>query len=177
MGQDGPTHSFEYRSSDSVIPFTSSFMDSVLNEAFQSQRKRKNFNFHENLSDNPNRFFNAMAKGTYVTPHRHLHPPKPESFVVLRGKIGFLIFSDEGHVENTFVLSSPDQDDANPCGIDLKPGIWHSLLVLGESALIFEVKPGPYEPSTDKDFAPWAPGEGDPDAMDYLNRMRDLFGH
>ena len=43
-------------------------------------------------ADNPHRFLNVMAKGTYIAPHRHLDPRKAESFLVLRGEVAFFIF-------------------------------------------------------------------------------------
>jgi hypothetical protein len=35
----------------------------------------------------------------------------------------------------------------------------------------FEVKPGPYSAANDKDFAPWAPMEGDAGAGAYLDTL------
>jgi len=49
--------------------------------------------------------------------------------------------------------------------------VWHSVAVLSPHAVCYEVKPGPYSQATDKDFAPWAPHEGDPAAFAYLARL------
>jgi len=38
-------------------------------------------------------------------------------------------------------------------------------------AVCYEVKPGPYDAATDKEFAPWAPREGDPGALEYLRLL------
>ena len=56
-------------------------------------------------------------------------------------------------------------------GIDIQPGVWHTLAVLTPHAVCYEVKPGPYSPANDKDFAPWAPREGDSDAAAYLEKL------
>jgi len=61
-------------------------------------------------------------------------------------------------------------------GIDLGPGVWHTVACLSETAVCFEVKPGPYDVATDKEFAPWAPREGDPDAPAYLARLIAALG-
>src|SRR5688500_642866 len=50
--------------------------DATLKRAEAAPRKRTNHNFHPSLEDNPHRFLNVMIRGTYVTPHRHLDPPK-----------------------------------------------------------------------------------------------------
>lgn len=41
--------------------------------------------------------------------------------------------------------------------------------------MIFEVKPGPYDPASDKDFATWAPPEYSPPAPAYLAEIEDDF--
>jgi hypothetical protein len=56
-------------------------------------------------------------------------------------------------------------------GIDLEPGVWHTLTAVSPYAVCYEVKPGPWDPKTDKEFAPWAPSEGDPAAAGYLRGL------
>ena len=40
--------------------------------------------------------------------------------------------------------------------------------------MCYEVKPGPYSAANDKDFAPWAPREGEPGVAAYLESLLDL---
>jgi len=122
------------------------------------------------MEDNPHRFLNVMAKGTYVTPHRHLDPPKSEAFLVLSGEMAFFAFDDRGQITETHVLGR------DPMGIDIQPGVWHTLAVISEYAVCYEVKPGPYSVANDKDFAPWAPREGDPSAAEYLDWLIEQVG-
>lgn len=144
--------------------------EDALARARASARGRTNHNFHPSLDDNPHRFLNVMCRGTYVTPHRHLDPPKSETFVILRGEVAFFVFDDEGAVTRCEILAEPGRG-GGACGIDLGPGVWHSLAVRSESAICFEVKPGPYSAANDKDFAPWAPREGDPECAAYLEGL------
>jgi len=137
----------------------------LLEQARESPRLRTNHNFHLSMEDNPHRFLNVMVRGTYVTPHRHCDPPKSESFLVLAGEVGFFAFDDSGRVAKALMLGR------DPVGIDIQPGVWHTLAVLSDTAICYEVKPGPYAAANDKDFAPWAPREGDPSASDYLARL------
>jgi cupin fold WbuC family metalloprotein len=55
---------------------------------------------HHNLHDSPeapaHRMLVAMEPGSYVRPHRHLDPNKAETIIVLRGRLGVLVFDDEG---------------------------------------------------------------------------------
>jgi cupin fold WbuC family metalloprotein len=140
---------------------------SLIERARQSPRLRTNHNFHSSAEDNPHRFLNVMTRGTYITPHRHRDPPKSESFIVLEGELAFFIFDDAGQVTGTHVLGR------DTIGIDIQPGVWHTIAVLSEHVVCFEVKPGPYSAANDKDFAPWAPMEGDPRAKAYLEGLVD----
>lgn len=144
-------------------------VDSLIERARQSPRRRTNYNFHSSMEDNPHRFLNVMIRGTYIAPHRHVDPPKSESFLVLRGEIAFFLFDDTGAITRTEILGR------DRFGIDIASGIWHTLAVLTPEAVCYEVKPGPYSPANDKDFAPWAPREGDPQASQYLERLVALM--
>ncbi len=138
---------------------------SLIETARVSPRLRTNYNFHVNMEDNPHRFLNVMMRGTYIAPHRHLDPPKAESFLVLEGEIAFFTFDDAGRIATTQVLGR------DVLGVDLPPGVWHTMMPLTPHAVCYEVKPGPYLASTDKDFAPWAPREGEPGVAAYLESL------
>ena len=148
--------------------WTDALFDAVLGRAEQSPRRRTNHNFHPTLEDNPHRFLNVMLRDTYVRPHRHRDPPKPEAFLVLRGELDVLLFDDDGAITDRFALSA----EGPARGVDLVPGLWHSLVVKSHHAVIYEVKPGPYDPADDKEFAAWAPPEGDPSVPAYLAGLR-----
>ena len=142
-------------------------IESLTARAQTLPRRRVNWNLHATLEDPVHRFLNVMLRGTYVAPHRHTTPPKPECFVVLEGEVAFFQFSDSGVVEVLTFLGPATSPRI--LGIDLEAGVWHTLVVLSPTAVIFEVKPGPYAPATDKDFAPWAPREGDAGVTEYLS--------
>jgi cupin fold WbuC family metalloprotein len=143
----------------------SRLFQSLIQRAYQSPRLRTNHNFHLSMDDNPHRFLNVMVKDTYIAPHRHRNPPKSESFLVLEGELAFFTFDDAGRVTSTHVLGR------KALGIDIQPGVWHTLAVVTPHAVCYEVKPGPYSASDDKDFAPWAPMEGDPGVKEYLEGL------
>jgi cupin fold WbuC family metalloprotein len=115
---------------------------------------------------------NVLLRGTYVTPHRHIDPPKPEAFLVLTGAIKIVLFDDVGQPEAVHRLTAPGTGPA--WGIDLDPGIWHTILAESDTAVCYEVKPGPYTAASDKDFAPWAPRENQPGWREYLAMLEAL---
>jgi cupin fold WbuC family metalloprotein len=148
-----------------VQTVTRALLDDLIERAKRSPRLRINHNFHASMEENPHRFLNVMVNGTYVAPHRHLDPPKAESFLVLEGEVAFFVFDDAGQVVRTELVGG------DPMGIDLPAGVWHALTPVSAHAVCYEVKPGPYSAANDKDFAPWAPREGDPGAPAYLESL------
>ena len=126
-------------------------------EAASRERLRLNANIHEVLSDPIQRLCNAFEPGTYVRPHRHAQAERWELFVVLEGKAVVLTFDEEGRVLERISLGAGMDSRI----IEIPPGVVHSLLSLEEGTVLFEVKAGPYTISTDKDFASWAPSEGE----------------
>lgn len=138
----------------------------VLERARQSPRRRMNFNFHGSMEENPHRLLNVMLEGTYIRPHRHVDPPKAESFLAIEGCIGFFVFDDEGRITTARVLGND-----GVLGVDIAPGVWHTMTAVSPHAVCYEVKPGPYQPMSDKEFAVWAPPEGDPRVPEYLQTL------
>ena len=68
-------------------------------------------------------------------------------------------------------------DDGDAFGVDLVPGVYHTLVVLEPDTVIYEVKDGPYVASNDKAFAPWAPPEGSPEAPAYMARLLEAHNN
>lgn len=131
-------------------------LEALSRKADITERGRLNDNLHPILEDPVQRFLNAMRPRTYVRPHRHTDPPRWELFLALRGRVGILLFDDLGKVlERTEIAEHGPRQ-----GAEIEAGCWHALVAL-QPAVLFELKQGPYSPSTDKDFAPWAPAEGD----------------
>ncbi|HAH25930.1 MAG TPA: cupin fold metalloprotein, WbuC family [Prolixibacteraceae bacterium] len=134
-------------------------------------RRRLNLNFHEELSDPMNRMLNAFEPGTYIQPHKHESPDKREVFIILRGSLVVAIFDESGQPTD-FVLLDPRKGTH---AIEIPPGCWHSILSLESGTVVYEIKDGPYVVTSDKNFAPWAPKEGDAPFGEYLNQLTRQF--
>jgi cupin fold WbuC family metalloprotein len=158
--------------SDDVQLIDGDLLEAVALKAAQSARLRMNHNFHASAQANPHRFLNVLLEGTYVRPHRHLDPPKDEAFLVLEGAAAVLLFNDTGEMTASYSLGKAS-DRGHLWGIDIAAGVWHTILALTPRVICFEVKPGPWDPATDKDFAAWAPPEGDPLCKSYLNQLTE----
>ncbi len=153
-----------------VTQITEALAAAVADQAASAPRRRMNFNFHSGPEDNPHRFLNVLLKGTYIRPHRHLDPPKAESFIALDGEADVLIFDDNGNITDRYALGRTGPDGML-WGVDLPVGVWHTVVAISDRVVCFEVKPGPWEPSNDKAFASWAPAEGDAAVPTYMARL------
>jgi cupin fold WbuC family metalloprotein len=141
---------------------TAETLTDLVARAVDAPRKRINFNFHTALSDPINRFLNAGCGGTYVRPHRH-RIGRWELVTVLQGRLDLLVFTSDGEVRDRVALGS-----VGGCLIEIPGGEWHSFVFHAPAAVVLEVKPGPYEPELDKEFADWAPAEGTPAAPPFV---------
>jgi len=130
-------------------------------------RRRMHRNLHRSYDEPCQRLLVAMEADSYIRPHRHLTPPKPECFLALRGRFAAVTFHDDGRVARVIPLAS----DA-AVAVDIPPGTWHAIVALGRGGVFFETKPGPYVPLSDKDFAVWAPVEGSPESTQYLADLK-----
>lgn len=145
----------------------------LASKARSSPRLRAHHNLHESLDEPCQRLVIAMEPGSYLQPHRHLVHPKPELFIVLRGLVTVLIFSDAGDIISPHALSSY----SGTLGFEVPPGVWHTAVSFAEGSAFVEVKPGPFQPISPEDWAPWAPAEGAPDAAGYLEKISDEAIH
>ncbi len=147
-----------------LIAVTHETLNALAEEAQNSARLRKNLNLHPDLGDPVQRLFNAMEPGTYIRPHRHARDNGWELMICLRGRFSILIFDETGQVLDRADL----QADAGTRAVEIPAFTWHAVVSRQPGTIMFEVKPGPYSPVEDKDFASWAPPENSPETLHTL---------
>ena len=147
-------------------------LEDVVSQARLSSRKRKNYNFHERLDANIQRMLNAIEPGTYVHPHKHENPDKIEAFLILKGKALVVEFDNIGEITSYCIISPSD----GVYGSEIAPRTWHCIISLEQGTVVYEVKDGPYSPINDKDFAKWAPKEGDAGCDKYIANILQRCG-
>jgi cupin fold WbuC family metalloprotein len=148
-------------------------IEQKIEHAKQNPRKREIHNLHPSDREALHRMLNTIQPGSYLRPHRHLDPPKDEAFILLKGSAGFVMFgAEQGLRKKEFALLDIERGTH---GIDIRAGVWHTLFSLEPDTVLYEVKPGPYTPLADKDFAPWSPRDNSPDAAAFLSELEDEF--
>ena len=150
---------------------SNSLLEAAVAASRSSSRQRVIQPLHRDEQASLHRMLNAVQPGSYIPPHRHLEPPKAESWIVLRGALAFFTFDDAGQIEQCREIRAGGE----VFGVDLEPGVYHSFFALEPDTVVFEVKSGPYAPTTDKHFPEWAPAEGSPAANAYLEALRAEF--
>ena len=154
-----------------VFELTEDLLERGCVAARQSPRQRIIFPIHRKQEARVQRMLNFVQPGTYITPHRHPLEHATESVQLLRGELGCLVFEEDGRVRSTHHLRA----NAPAAFLDLEPGLWHGMVVLAPDTVMLEIKHGPYDATTDKEFAPWAPGEGDANAESLRSEWLGLF--
>lgn len=101
---------------------TPSFLDQTLfteltEKAAANPRGRQHHNFHQ-MEESCHRMAIGLQPSTYIPPHRHLGGDKAETLLVLKGRLGVLVFDDAGQVVAKRVL----QGGGDSVGVDLPTG-------------------------------------------------------
>jgi cupin fold WbuC family metalloprotein len=155
----------------SLISINEALLDEVSSSGRRNPRKRMILRFHGH-EEPLQRMLNAVEPESYVRPHRHLREHEVEMFVTLRGSVLVVRFAGDGAPLEGVVADA----DGPVQGVEVPPGAWHCFIALQPGTVLFEVKPGPYDPATAKDFAPWAPPEEDMEAgQAFIAAMRRHF--
>ena len=115
-------------------------LDSLTAQAKSSSRLRMNLDLCNSEKDQSQRMLNALEPGTNMPIHRHL--ASSETVVLLRGKICWHFYDDEGDETESIVL---DANGDVRC-INVEKARWHSLESLESGSVLMESKDGRYEP-------------------------------
>lgn len=120
-------------------------LDDLSGQAKASSRLRQSFDLRNTPEDNSQRMLNALEPGTVMLIHRHL--ASSETVTLLRGKICWHFYNDEGNETESIVL---DANGDVRC-INVEKARWHSLECLESGSVLLECKDGRYEPLSEKE--------------------------
>lgn len=151
--------------------FDTPFFDAITVRARESARRRQNLNLHASHEEAVQRFFNAIEPGSYVRPHRHRALPAKENLFVLRGRLGVLLFDDQGRVIASRLLEAGGES----CGVEIEAGVWHGVISLVSGTVMLEVKQGPYTSTDPEEYASWAAESDGQAAQRWLTNMEAHF--
>lgn len=150
-----------------MIVVDAALLDQLTEKAKAAPRLRMNHNFHPSNESQCHRLLNAIEPGSYIRPHCHLDSEKDETFVLLRGKLGVICFTQQGEVSASALLTAGTDQTV----VTIPHGIFHTAVSLEQGTIFFEAKAGPYLPFSEAEKATWAPEDGTPQTADYLQNL------
>ena len=118
---------------------STAILDDLTAQAKASPRLRMNLDLRNTPADQSQRMLNALEPGTVMPIHRHRHTS--ETVVVLRGKVKWLYYNDQGELTDTILVEA----GGDICGLSVPMGQWHSLECLESGSVILECKDGAWE--------------------------------
>ena len=121
-------------------------LDALTAQAKASPRLRMNLDLRNSPNDQSQRMLNALEPGTVMPIHRHRN--SSETVTVLRGKVKWLYYDEQGILTDTFLVA-PNSDLVGLC---VPMGQWHSLECLETGTVILEAKDGAYLPMAEEDI-------------------------
>ena len=117
-----------------------SVLDDLTERAKNSPRLRMNLDLRNGPEDLSQRMLNALEPGTVLPIHRH--HDSSETVVIVRGKIQWVFYDENGNETERVVLDA----DGNPRMLNVEKDRWHSLVCLESGSVLYESKDGPYHP-------------------------------
>lgn len=113
-------------------------LDSLLEQAKASERKRMNYDLRTDGNDGGQRMLNALLPSTVVPIHRH--PMSNEDVVLLKGRLDEVIYDDDGNEIERIALDP----SVGKYGYVVPKGVWHTVEVFAPT-VIFEAKDGRFD--------------------------------
>ena len=113
-------------------------LDELSAKAKASPRLRMNMDLRNSPEDSSQRMLNALEPGTVMPIHRH--HGSSETVVILRGKICWLFYDDNGAETERVTLDA----NSEPRMLNVEKDRWHSLECLEEGSVLYESKDGAY---------------------------------
>ena len=115
-------------------------LDELSARAKESPRLRMAMDLRNSPEDSSQRMLNALEPGTVMPIHRH--HASSETVVILRGKIRWLFYDENGAETERVVLDA----DGDLRMLNVEKDRWHSLECLEIGSVLYESKDGPYHP-------------------------------
>ena len=115
-------------------------LDKLSEQAKSSPRLRCNLDLRNTSEDLSQRMLNALEPGTVMPIHRH--HASSETVVILRGRIRWIFYDENGNETERVVLDA----DGDLRMLNVEKDRWHSLECLESGSVLYESKDGPYHP-------------------------------
>lgn len=121
-------------------------LEELTEKAKVSPRLRCSLDLRNSPNDQSQRMLNALEPGTVMPIHKH--HGSSETVIILRGKIRWIFYDENGIETENAVLDANGELRM----INVEKDIWHSLDCLESGSVLFESKNGMYQPLTEDEI-------------------------
>lgn len=115
-------------------------LDELTAKAKENPRLRQSLDLRNSPDDQSRRMLNALEPGTVMPIHRH--HASSETVVILRGKIRWIFYDEDGQETERVALDANGESRM----LNVEKDRWHSLECLESGSVLYESKDGPYHP-------------------------------
>lgn len=115
-------------------------LDELSEQAKNNPRLRQAMDLRNSQEDCSQRMLNALEPGTIMPIHRH--HASSETVVILRGRIKWAFYDNDGNEKENIVLDANGEVRM----LNVERDRWHSLVCLESGSVLYESKDGPYHP-------------------------------
>ena len=115
-------------------------LDNLSEQAKTNPRLRQAMDLRNSPEDLSQRMLNALEPGTIMPIHRH--HASSETVVILRGRIRWIFYDENGNETERVVLDA----NGDLRMLNVEKDRWHSLECLESGSVLYESKDGPYHP-------------------------------
>lgn len=141
---------------DAFVSVADDLVDALGHGVAVTSRGRMRLCVHRANAEPIHEMLIALARDTYIRPHRHAC--KSESVHVVEGCGDLVRFDDAGRLHD--VLRIGPHGSGSCFYYRMATPEYHMIIVRSDVLVVHETTNGPFRP-TETEYAPWAPEEGD----------------
>lgn len=152
-----------------VVSVSEKDIDFLKKQALSNPRKRARICAHRDNADALHEMVIAIAKGSYLRPHKHIG--KSESFHIIEGEGKVALMDNEGEITRVIELGAPGTGKSP--FYRLSDDQFHMLVVTSDVLVMHEVTNGPFIREQTVQ-APFAPDDAETEkAAAYLHKINE----
>ena len=157
-----------YHSKEDFFSLSKEDINRLISLAKNTTRGRVRYCSHSSGQESLHEMFIVHPKGAYVRPHKHLD--KIESMLVIDGEVDYVMFDNDGNVDN--VVKMGNYESKKSFYQTIRKDKFHTLVIKSEWLVFLEITNGPFDKENTV-YAEWSPKESDTLSVEvFLNKIK-----
>ena len=157
-----------YHSKEDFFSLSKEDINRLISLAKNTTRGRVRYCSHSSGQESLHEMFIVHPKGAYVRPHKHID--KIESMLVIDGEVDYIMFDNDGNVDN--VVKMGNYESKKSFYQTIRKDKFHTLVIKSEWLVFLEITNGPFDKENTV-YAEWSPKESDTLSVEvFLNKIK-----